>query len=636
MLAENIARAFEATYSTTERKFSGTHYTPDNVVEYIVGRTIGAGTADPGNCRILDPACGSGLFLLKAYEIVCANLKQKHGTIDSWRAREVLESCIFGIDIDPAAVKEARQNLLLKAGEFGVARADLSSNFIAGDALDLLNEHKGQLGFDFEQAEASSPLAGFFPRVMAAGGFDCVIGNPPYIRIQNIFPLERRNKYIKLFRTAAGRFDISALFMEFATRVLSAKGRLGYVVSNKLLTTNGSRHLRQFIVDNFTIEEIVDLADTKLFDAAILPMIVILRRGRHLSEQIIFTTASEIKGPCPRAEKSSDIFEVLTPSELPLARDVEIGSRTFSVRRFAAPHPTKNKSIWTFHSPAETRVLEKIWRSAAGTLNDFAEKISVGLKTTADDVFIKPLTESFIGKSDLERDLIHPVLESHNIQRWSVRWQAQEDCFVLYPYREINGKLTPVDLDRFPQAKKYLFSHRDRLTARSYLRDSGRQWFEIWVHQSPRDFAKIKIITPDISATNRFALDQAGYFVNGTCFYIILSDQSLEMNQAVLALLNSKLMEYFHKTTCGNVLYAKRFRYWTTYLRQYPVPRKLHESSKVRQQLANTARQLELSLSPGEIAELENNNDRLVYELFGLNDSDVDELEKTLRINRAT
>lgn len=314
MLAENLARAFEATYSTTERKFSGTHYTPDNVVEYIVGRTIGAGTADPGNCRILDPACGSGLFLLKAYEIVCANLKQEHGTLDSWRAREVLENCIFGIDIDPAAVKEAQQNLLLKAGEFGVARADLSNNFIAGDALDLLNEHKGQLGFDFALAGASSPLAVFFPRVMAAGGFDCVIGNPPYVRIQNIFPLERRNKYIKLFRTAAGRFDISALFMEFATRVLSAKGRLGYVVSNKLLTTNGSRHLRQFIVDNFTIEEIVDLADTKLFAAAILPMIVILRRGRHLAEQIIFTTASEIKGPCPRAKKSSDIFEVLTPS----------------------------------------------------------------------------------------------------------------------------------------------------------------------------------------------------------------------------------------------------------------------------------------------------------------------------------
>ena len=634
MLVESVARAYETTYSAVERKLSGTHYTPDNVIEYIVEKTVGTSNFDFRQFRVLDPACGSGLFLLKAFEAICVSLRQKHGVLSSQQARTVLENCIHGIDIDTAAVEEAQHNLLLKAKEFGVRTANLGNNFFAGDALDLLAEREQQMGFDFENGDDQSAQMKIFPEVMAAGGFDCVIGNPPYIRIQNISPLERRNKYIGFFRTATGRFDISVLFIELAARMLKKNGKLGFIVSNKLLSTNGAKHLRQFILEYFTVEEIVDLADTKLFEAAILPMILILQRGRNLSEQMVFTAATETKNGSHHPEKISNLFEAFREAELPLAREVEIGARVFNIRKFISPQPCKTSSIWTFHSPAETRILEKIRRAAKGTLSDLAEKISVGLKTTADDVFIKPLTKSFIAENGFERELVFPVLESHNVERWSIHWQEEKDNYVLYPHQEINGKLVPINLNLFPQTKKYLHAHHDQLAARTYLQESGRRWYEIWVHQAPRDFAKIKIITPDISSTNRFVLDEKGYFVNGTCFYIILKDQSVEMNLAMVSLLNSKVIEYFHKTTSGNVLYAKRFRYWATYLSRYPIPKALTENNTTIQQLADNARQFESLSSTYEVEKLENENDSLIYDLFGLNDSEIDELEGTLRMNR--
>ncbi len=637
MIVENVARAFETTYSTRERKLSGTHYTPDNVIDYIVERTVGRATdvfADFRQFRALDPACGSGLFLLKAFDVICASVQKQEGAISPLQARAILENCLYGIDIDGAAIQEAQRNLLKKAEKFGVREAKLINHFFVGDALERLVESGEQLELALVSNAKPKSNATIFPEVMATGGFDCVIGNPPYIRIQNIFLLERRNKYINFFQTASGRFDISNLFIELGASLLKDGGRLGFIVSNKLLSINGAAQLRKFLLNHFTIEEIIDLADTKLFEAAILPMILILQRGHHSLQQLTFASISEIKTNSAKAQSISDIFQALRDAELPVSREIEFQQRVFKFQKFLTNQPSKANTIWTFHPPAERRILEKIRLHAQGTLKEIAEKISVGLKTTADDVFVKPMTLQFIEKNKLERELVFPVLESHNVRRWFIQWQAEKDNYVLYPHHEKNGAVLPVDLDRFPHAKKHLHAHHQKLVSRTYLQEAGRQWYEIWVHQSPADFAKTKIVTPDISTTNRFAIDRKGYFVNGTCFYIILKDQSLETNFVILALLNSKLMEYFHKTTSGNVLYAKRFRYWATYLNQYPMPKALGEKNSIAERLASNARRLETLSSPDDITELEDENDRLIYSMFDLNDSEINEIEATLKRNR--
>ncbi|TGO02131.1 hypothetical protein PN36_29935, partial [Candidatus Thiomargarita nelsonii] len=149
----------------------------------------------------------------------------------------------------------------------------------------------------------------------------------------------------------------------------------------------------------------------------------------------------------------------------------------------------------------------------------------------------------------------------------------------------------------------------------------------------PVDFKSLKIITPDISTHNRFALDDKGLFVNGTCFYILLKEVSLEHYLLVLSLLNSSVLEFFHKVTSGNTLYSKRFRYWTSYLKSYPIPdfRQAKNITTVNQLLANTRILLQTTDKKKQKI-IEQNNDQLIYRWFGLVDDEIKEIEKILRL----
>lgn len=242
-------------------------------------------------------------------------------------------------------------------------------------------------------------------------------------------------------------------------------------------------------------------------------------------------------------------------------------------------------------------------------------------------MFVKPRTKTFVEQQGLEKELVHPLLESHNIDRWRHTWNPNDDLFVLYPHVERDGKVMPADLESFPRAKEYLESKRSQLESRTYLSESGRRWYEIWVHQSPSDFHQRKIVTPDISSYNRFALVDEPFFVNGTCFYIILKAKSDNTYFSILGLLNSKVIEYFHKVTSGNSLYAKRFRYWTSYVGNYPVADRLFDSPELSSAVVKNVSRLLNSISEKEQMEFEEENDRLCYKLFDLTADEIQEIE---------
>ncbi|MDI6766138.1 MAG: TaqI-like C-terminal specificity domain-containing protein, partial [Bacteroidota bacterium] len=187
----------------------------------------------------------------------------------------------------------------------------------------------------------------------------------------------------------------------------------------------------------------------------------------------------------------------------------------------------------------------------------------------------------------------------------------EDDLFVLYPHVEQNGKVVPINLDTYPKTKGYLESNRPQLEARTYLTESDRRWYEIWVHQSPSDFRQRKIITPDISTHNRFAIDDEAFFINGTCFYIILKDKSDKSYFSILGLLNSKVIEYFHKTTSGNSLYAKRFRYWASYVGSYPIAKQLLNSNDISDAIITNVSRLLSCNNDEERMRMEQENDRL-------------------------
>jgi hypothetical protein len=627
-LIEAKARQHEQSYSELDRKRLGAHYTPDAIIEYIVKHAIQPLLEHSDNIRgirILDPACGSGLFLLKAYETFANCWQRIYGSVTPKDAKHILENCLFGIDIDECAVSATKAHLLQKASLSGSDTVVINKNIVVGDALSIA--HPATLIAMHNPTADGYPLDGIFQK----HSFDCIIGNPPYVRIQNT-PSEKRGSYTSSYATARGRFDVSTLFIELSEYLLRENGKLGFIVSNKMLSTSGAKRVRTFLLTHFSIEEIVDLADTKLFAAAVLPMILIACRSRKSNRRIAYSSITESHGGIARTLSTDDVLHLLDSSYIPFEANVSVGDRVFKLQRFYTNAPSLRAKVWTFHSERENRILSKIRENSACTLSDISRKICVGLKTTADDVFIKPMTRDFIKRRKLEAELLFPVLESHNINRWTCSWNPQHDLFVLYPHVEQGRKVVPVELDAYPRIKEYLEANRTQLEARTYLAKGGRRWYEIWVHQSPSDFRKRKIITPDISSCNRFAFDDKGLHVNGTCFYIILTDESDASYYSILGLLNSKVIEYFHKISSGNSLYAKRFRYWTSYIEEYPVPKRLLNSRDIRSLIAGNVARLVNTDKEAERIRLENENDHLFYKLFGLTEDEVKEIEKTLSI----
>jgi adenine-specific DNA-methyltransferase len=629
MLIETQARRHEQTYSDEHRKLLGTHYTPEPIVDHIVRRSLHPlleSTNGLQDIRVLDPACGSGLFLLKAFDILAEQWLSTFGGFGPREAKHILAKCLFGVDIDERAVLLTRKHLLEKASVSEMDVPQLVDNIIAGDSLSFKPQFS-QLGLEDLSSDDTRLSSAF-----AAHSFHAVIGNPPYVRIQNT-SLSKRGGYSSTYMTASGRFDISSLFIELSEYFLNDQGRLGFIVSNKILSTSGAKKLRAFVLSHFSIEEIVDLSDTKLFEAAVLPMILIGSRTRSDGGHIAFSSITESRHRVANVVQSDNLLGFVSNSRIPSQACVSFANRIFQVQRFYAAPPSPKANVWTFHNERENRLLAKLKLNSSCTLSEISEKISVGLKTTADSVFIKPMTQDFIRERDFESQLIFPLLESHNVERWRCRWDPEGDLFVLYPHIEQNGKVIPITLDSYPNVKRYLESNRTQLQSRTYLAESDRRWFEIWVHQSPADFRQRKIITPDISTHNRFAFDDRAFFVNGTCFYIILKDKSESFYFSILGLLNSKVIEYFHKTTSGNSLYAKRYRYWSSYIGSYPVAEQLLRSSELRASIARNVSRLLESRDDGQRKLLEKENDRLCYQLFELVHEDIKEIETTLSIH---
>lgn len=258
-----------------KRKSQGIYYTPSFVTKYIVQQTVGKYLEENGYNpskapRILDMACGSGSFLIEAFDVVdkfVMNLRHQtrevsetSRVLDHARQLEVLTSSIYGVDKDKQALEVARLNLLLRALHSREKLPTLK-NFHLGDSL---RPETWEMGFS---------------EVMKDGGFDIIIGNPPYVRAENMAREERDYFMSGVFETAYGRFDLFILFVERAIKLLKEGGQLGFIIPYAGLTQNYAKLLRKFILNNCVIETIVDLSKYKVFEQAeVATCILILRR----------------------------------------------------------------------------------------------------------------------------------------------------------------------------------------------------------------------------------------------------------------------------------------------------------------------------------------------------------------------
>ena len=276
------APAFELEARRIKRKQQGIYYTPKFVVDYIVKETVGRfikehSYNDIFNIKILDPACGSGSFLIRAYdELLYYHARQQGKSpaeLDHSERRTILLGNIFGVDLDRQAAEITRLSLLLRSLAKREILPSLADNIREGNSLisgteEELKKYFGgnwrdRKPFNWEQR---------FPDIMKDGGFDVVIGNPPY---GAEFDASDKDYIYSNFQTTEYQLDSYLLFIERAVTLLKDKGFLGFIVPNPWLTNIKVTKLRRYILNNCKIQEIIHYP-VKVFGQSVVDTVVVI------------------------------------------------------------------------------------------------------------------------------------------------------------------------------------------------------------------------------------------------------------------------------------------------------------------------------------------------------------------------
>jgi hypothetical protein len=397
------------------------------------------------------------------------------------------------------------------------------------------------------------------------------------------------------------------------TAKLDDGGVLALLCSNRFLSTKGGYSLRSLLQRQYRVAELWDLGDSKLFEAAVLPAIVIARRGAdHKGEKGSYVRVYEANSGSgePRGVTSS----LLDALEEGVAGSIQAGNRSFVIERGELIKPASERP-WRLTSSRSSRWLAAVRKRSAERLGDIG-RIRVGIKTTADKVFIRGSWKELPEQIRPEESLLRPLL-THRV---AARWRAQDNATgartVLYTHESVEGKRRPVVLENYPRAAAYLELHRDQLESRDYVRKAGRAWYEIWVPQQPDGWAAPKLVWPDISEGPRFFLDHSGAVVNGDCYWLSCGNLSKEQLRLAMAVANSSFAIQHYDLCCGNRLYSGRRRFITQYLEELPLP---IASSAALSVVSETVEQLQRrDLDPDARLEVESTLDAIIFELFGL------------------
>jgi hypothetical protein len=558
---------------TTKKKREGVVYTPEFVTRFIIERAIGhtlaerfdallakhngarrgeggdeilafSGRDGQKNERafweayqdvlrqftVLDPACGSGAFLVAAFDFLAVEYKRVNERLADLGGQgtgslfdpnhEILSGNLFGVDVSRESVEITKLSLWLKTARRGKALESLEANIRVGNSL-IEDSDYHQRAFTWREA---------FPTVLERGGFDAVVGNPPYVRMELIKPFK---PYLKSrYAVAADRADLYAYFYELGLRHLKPGGRLGYISSSTFFRTGSGSPLRQLLAHRAELEEVVDFGDLQLFEGVTTyPAITILKRP-----------TAEV---CGAGQLRFLQVRDNVPEEL---------SRTFEKGAIIMPRARLGRESWQFEDDAPARLRAKL-REGRPTLRDVYGAPLWGIKTGLNDAFVvNRATRDRLVVDDAHAALLVPFLRGEDVKRWRVE---SEDFWL------INIPKGRVRIEEYPAIREHLLPYKERLEKRA----TKQAWFELQQAQlayQPRMMGR-KVIYPHFADEPSFTIDEEGYFSNNKTFFVPDGDYYL------LALLNSLALWFVFAgfSTAVRGGYREHAAQW---LEQLPIP----------------------------------------------------------------
>lgn len=587
------------TKNQLHRKQQGIYYTPTYIVDYIVRNTLGELLKDKKvnveKIRVLDPACGSGSFLIKSFDVLHEHYRKSKGynqtqldfetNVPFTTKAKIIQNNIFGVDLDKQAVEIAQLNLLLKIAEKRHRLPVLERNIKIGNSLIDDEAVAGTKAFKWEEE---------FKEIISNGGFDIIFGNPPYIRQEGLIDIK---PYLKSkFRIFHGKADLFVYFFEKEMDLLKENGYFGMIVSNKWLKAGYGKELRSFL-KKYWIEEFVDFGDLKVFeDATTYPCIIIMRKIEKLNDKIRVS-----------------IVKSLNFSSL---------ENYVEKNKFTVNQKYLDTTGWVFQNNALEKILEKISHISV-PLKEYNNLTAYsGIKTGLTRAFVidKETRNRLIKEDKKSEEIIVPFLTGNEVRKYSI---ASKNNYLILTR-------IGVDINSYPAILNWLSKFKAELENRW---DKGNYWYELRTCDYYDLFKKPKLIYGVLTTSPRFTIDTQGFLANNANFFIPTQDKQL------LAILNSKLGWFLIKNRCtqirgGYQLIWKYFGNIPIIKKKFSELEKLSEKmlllndmlSEIGDKITDERTKLEK-----EITLLDSKIDELVYKIYDITPEEKSIIENSLK-----
>ncbi|MFO0801743.1 MAG: DNA methyltransferase [Gemmataceae bacterium] len=546
------AGGLASSHSPSKRKKEGAFYTPEFITRYIVAETLGPvvdarfkslrekhqakmkGTTarklldDPLNfdpkalnepqrkalaefwhawidvletIRIVDPACGSGAFLIEAFDQMyaeyeeaqdCLKLLQGASLLDVQKT--ILTHNLFGMDLNGEAVEIARLSCWIKTAVKGKQLTTLDENIRQGNSV-------------VGDPNALAHWRASFPTVFEAGGFDVVIGNPPYVRQEWIAPFKQHWK--DTFECFDSIADLFVYFYELGVKIMRPGGRMGYITSGSWVRGNFGEALRNFLTCNAGLESMIDFGEYQPFEDAemIRPTITILSKRAPGGPMKMYKWLTSGKPPEDLSALISD------------APSVDTGNL--------------GKQAWELESHAAIALRKKLSALGQG-LGAYSEgRLYRGVLTGLTEVFvISDQTRNQLIREDANSaEIIKPFIQGSNLRPWHITMSGENLLAIkssndhAWPWSDAGQNAESIFAKSYPAIHAYLDGHRAAAIKRT---DQGRFWWELRSCAYWHAFDEVKIVWPDITNRPRFSMDlekrylgNTGYIIPGEDYFLL-------------------------------------------------------------------------------------------------------------------
>ncbi|GAA7599626.1 class I SAM-dependent DNA methyltransferase [Helicobacter pylori] len=524
--------------------------------------------------------------------------------------KSILEETNYnGLELEALALEKQMANLFFDYRPYPkldktdkVAGLEHFNRYVLTSYKDLQDENEryaNALEWRFEFPEVLDDEGDFL-------GFDCIIGNPPYIRQEQIKPLKPllEKQYQDFYTSTA---DIYTYFFALSYHLLKDKGFNAFITSNKYARAKYGAQLRELLLKKTTLVSYMELNALKVFESA-----------------AVDTSIMSFIKQTPPKESSFNYYE-------PTPDDKNLKSTSLSMRQNAL-----STESFIFVNTTLLDLRDKM--DGIGTpLKDWDIQINYGIKTGANEAFVIPTEkrDEILNacKTQEERErtetLIKPILRGKDIKRYSYEWAGEWVINTHNGYTSaLKSKIPPIDIAKYPALKSHLDSHFDTIATRS---DQGDTPYHLRNCAYLEDFEKEKIVYGEIVQEPRFYLDNGecklGYFYAEATSFILTGEHL----RYLLGMLHSKLITFAFKTFyAGGGLGESGYRYKKAFIERLPIPKitsKNQELARKTTACAKAILEAKEKDSKANTQELEQEIDALVYQLYHLTDEEIKTIE---------